>query len=159
MAQLRLIVLALASCAASEAAPAPDAIAVPKGWVADPSLAKAASAAAGPAVTRSDAWSDPARGCYALVLDLHGGAVAIDVAADQLLAALGEAGVKPHEVVKPGAGPAGVLTLGLDRGTYRGKLRAELVQTGEVHALACVWNQREPKVCEAGCATLFGGPR
>jgi len=159
MAQLRLIVLALASCAASEAAPAPDAIAVPKGWVADPALAKAASGAAGPAVTHSDAWSDPARGCYALAIDLHGGAVAIDVAAEQLLAALGEAGVKPHDVAKPAPGERGMLVLGFDRGGYRGKLRAELVNTGDVHALACVWNQREPKVCEAGCATLLGGAK
>jgi hypothetical protein len=159
MAQLRLILLVLASCAASEAAPAPDAIAVPKGWAGDPALAKAASNAAGAAVTRSDAWSDPARGCYALALDLHGGAVAIDAAADQLLSALHDVGVVPHDVAKPAPGERGMLVLGFDRGTYRGKLRAELVKTGEVHALACVWNQREPKVCEAGCATLFGGPK
>lgn len=157
MAQLRLICVVLAACAASEAAPAPDAVVVPKGWVADPALAKTASSAAGGQVTHSDAWSDPARGCYAIVLDLKGGAAAIDSAADQLITALGTAGVKTRDVVKPVAGPAGMLKLAFDRGAYRGMLRADLVNTGEVHALACAWNQREPKVCEAGCATLFGG--
>ena len=65
---------------------------------------------------------------------------------------------KLHDVVKPAVGERGTLALGFDaqRG-YHGKLRAELVKTGEVHALACVWNQREPKVCEAACAKWFGG--
>jgi hypothetical protein len=159
MAQLRVILAAASVSALVSAAPAP------KGWARDPALAKAASAAAGDPkagilVTASDAWSDPVRGCYALALDLHGAAGPIDAAAEQLLAALGTevAGTKLHDVVKPAVGERGTLALGFDaqRG-YHGKLRAELVKTGEVHALACVWNQREPKVCEAACAKWLGG--
>jgi hypothetical protein len=158
MAQLRVILAAASVSALVSAAPAP------KGWAADPPLAKAAAAAAGDPkaaiiVTASQAWSDPVRGCYALALDLHGAAGPIDAAAEQLLAALGtEAGTRLHDVVKPVVGERGTLALGFDaqRG-YHGKLRAELVKTGDVHALACVWNQREPKVCEAACTKWFGG--
>jgi hypothetical protein len=162
MAQLRVIVAAASvSALVSLASGAP----APKGWAADPALAKAAAAAAGDpkaaiVVTASQAWSDPVRGCYALALDLHGAAGPIDAAAEQLLAALGTevAGTKLHDVVKPVVGERGTLALGFDaqRG-YHGKLRAELVKTGDVHALACVWNQREPKVCEAACSKWFGG--
>lgn len=163
----------VASCTPSEAAPQPKPVPVapdpPKGWMADPALAKAAAAAvvdpkqSAIAVTQTQAWSDPARGCYGLALDLRGGAGPIDAAADQLIAALGSelAGAKLHEVQKPVAGPHGTLALGFDvlRGTapYHGKLRADLESTGEVHALACLWNQREPKVCEAACTHWFGG--
>lgn len=173
MAQLRVMIAAavIAGCAPSEAAPQPEpaparpAVAAPKGWAPDPALAKAAaSAAADPkkaiAVTASEAWSDPARGCYGLALELRGAAGPIDAAADQLIAALGKelAGAKLHDVQKPTAAPTGMLALGFDlaRG-YRGKLRVELATTGEVHALACVWNPREPKVCEAACTKWFGG--
>jgi hypothetical protein len=162
MAQLRVIVVAASvSALVTLAFGAP----APKGWAADPQLAKAAAAAASDpkaaiSVTASQAWSDPVRGCYALALDLHGAAGPIDAAAEQLLAALGTevAGTKVHDVVKPVVGERGTLALGFDaqRG-YHGKLRAELVKTGDVHALACVWNQREPKVCEAACTKWFGG--
>jgi hypothetical protein len=162
MAQLRVIVAAASvSALVTLAFGAP----APKGWAADPQLAKAAAAAASDpkaaiTVTASQAWSDPVRGCYALALDLHGAAGPIDAAAEQLLSALGTevAGTKLHDVVKPVVGERGTLALGFDaqRG-YHGKLRAELVKTGDVHALACVWNQREPKVCEAACTKWFGG--
>ncbi|MEP6866703.1 MAG: hypothetical protein ABJE66_39185 [Deltaproteobacteria bacterium] len=158
MAQLRVIVAAASVSALVSAAPAP------KGWAADPELAAAAAVAAGDPkaaiiVTASQAWSDPVRGCYALALDLHGAAGPIDVAAEQLLTALGTevAGTKLHDVVKPVVGERGTLALGFDaqRG-YHGKLRADLAKTGDVHALACVWNQREPKVCEVACTKWFG---
>lgn len=173
----------IAGCSTSEAAPnqapppANPTVVAPSGWHADPGLAKAAAAAAcdpnaAIAVTASEAWSEPARGCYALVLDLRGGAAPIDAAAEQLLAALGTElpGVKLHEIQKPAAGPRGTLVLGFDRADasgpqrgggdlapFHGRLRAELASTGEVHALACMWNQREPKVCEAACTRWLGG--
>jgi hypothetical protein len=158
MAQLRVMLAAASVSALASAAPAP------KGWAADPALAKAAAAAAGDpkaaiVVTASQAWSDPARGCYALALDLHGAAGPIDAAAEQLLAALATevAGTKLHDVVKPVVGERGTLALGFDaQHGYHGKLRAELAKTGDVHALACVWNSREPKVCEAACTKWFG---
>jgi hypothetical protein len=161
MAQLRVILAAASVSALVSAAPVP----APKGWAADPALAKAAAAAAGDPkaaiiVTASQAWSDPTRGCYALALDLHGAAGPIDAAAEQLLAALGTevAGTKLHDVVKPAVGERGTLVVGFDaQHGYHGKLRAELAKTGDVHALACLWSQREPKVCEAACTKWFGG--
>ena len=161
MAQLRVMIATALVAGPALAGP----VAAPKGWAVDPALAKAAAtAAADPktaiTVTASAAWSDPARGCYALALDLHGAAGPIDAAADQLIAALTTelAGAKLHDVQKPVAGERGTLALGFEaqRG-YHGKLRVELAKTGEVHALACVWNPREPKVCEAACTKWFGG--
>jgi hypothetical protein len=163
MAELRLMLIALASCAASEAAPPPAAsasnFAAPKGWAVDTALAKTAATAAGGdkvTVLGSDAWSEPSRGCYAIWIDLAGGAVPIDAAADQLIAAMTTQKATLREIQKPAAGDAGTLALAFDRAPYHGKLRAELVNTGEVRALACMWNQREPKACEAGCAGLLG---
>ena len=175
MAQLRLIAprlvitLVIASCGRSEAAPQAQAqtsgLATPKGWQLDGELAKTASSAAadpkaGITVAGSEAWSAPSRGCYAVWIGVSGGAAPIDVAAEQLLVALAKElpDVKLREVAKPIATDHGTLTLGFDARGFHGKLRAELASTGEVHALACVWNRREPKACEVGCTALFGGP-
>ncbi len=155
MAQLRVIaILAIATTAS----------ATPKGWKPDGELANAAATAAadskaGVGVTGSEAWSDPARGCYAISLAIHGGAVPIEVAADQLLAALGKDDVHVHDVAKPPAGDRGTLALAFDARGYHGTLRADLASTGDVHAFACVWNQREPQACEAGCADLRGATK
>jgi hypothetical protein len=162
MAELRLMLIALASCAASEAAPPPAAsassqLAPPKGWVADAALAKtAATAAAGDKikVLGTEAWSEPSRGCYAMWIDLAGSAAPIDAAADQLIAAMTTEHATIHDVVKPAAD--GVVAFAFERAPYHGKLRAVIAPTGEIRALACTWNQREPKACEAGCAVLLG---
>jgi hypothetical protein len=157
------MLIALASCAASEAAPSPTAsnIAAPKGWIADPALAKtAAAAAAGDKVSvlGSDAWSDGSRGCYAIWLDLSGGAGPVDAAADGLIAATTKelTGVKIRDLQKPVVGETGTLAFAFDKTPYHGKLRAELTKAGEIRALACMWNQREPKTCETGCTAMLG---
>ncbi len=181
MAQLRLIgprlaaSLVLASCGRpnrSEAAPqvaaARSGLVPPKAWQGDSELAKAAALAAadpkaGVAVAGSEAWSDPSRGCYAVWLGLRGGAAPIDVAAEQLLAALAKElpEVVVREVSKPGGGAQerGTLALAFEARGFHGRLRADLAHDGEVRALACVWNRREPKLCEAGCTALFGDAR
>lgn len=130
---------------------------VPAKWARDPELAKAAAASVGEgiAVTASDAWSEPSRGCYAVSLSLKGAAGPIDVAAQQLVDEIAKLGAKPRDVQKPVAGERGTLALGFDKAPYHGKLKAELMKTGEVSALACVWSEREPKVCETGCAELL----
>jgi|GEM_PF-1803372 len=171
MAQLRLIApslvitLVIASCGRSEAAPQAQlsGLASPKGWQLDGELAKtAASAAADPkagiTVVGSEAWSEPARGCYAVWLDVRGDAAPIDVASEQLLAALAKElpDVKLREIAKPVAADRGMLALAFDSRGFHGMLRVELASTGEVHALACAWNRREPKACEVGCTALFG---
>jgi hypothetical protein len=157
------MLVVLASCAASEAAPSPTAsnIAAPKGWIADPALAKtAAAAAAGDKVSvlGSDAWSDGSRGCYAIWLDLSGGAGPVDAAADGLIAAMTKelTGVKIRDLQKPVVGETGTLAFAFEKPPYHGKLRAELTKAGEIRALACLWNQREPKTCEAGCTAMLG---
>ena len=175
------MLIALASCTASEAAPSPTAsnIAAPKGWSVDPALAKtAAAAAAGDKVNvlGSDAWSDGSRGCYAIWLDLSGGAGPVDAAADGLIAATTKelTGVKIRDLQKPVVGETGTLAFAFDvypappsggaasprkaglATPYHGKLRAELTKLGEIRALACLWNQREPKTCETGCTAMLG---
>lgn len=157
------MLIALASCAASEAAPSPTTsnIAPPNGWIVDPALAKtAATAATGDKVSvlGSEAWSDGSRGCYAIWLDLSGAAGPVDDAADGLIAALTKelTGVKVHDLQRPVVGETGTLAFAFDKVPYHGKLRAELTNTGEIRALACMWNQREPKTCEAGCTTMLG---
>ena len=157
------MLIALASCAASEAAPSPTAsnIAAPKGWIADPALAKAAATAATGdkvSVLGSDAWSDASRGCYAIWLDLSGGAGPVDAAADGLIAAMSKelTGVKIRDRQTPVPAETGTLAFAFDKPPYHGKLRAELTKNGEIRALACMWNQREPKTCEVGCTAMLG---
>jgi len=161
MAQLRLIALALcAACGTSEAAPPPSSgLTAPAGWQVAPQIAKAASEAAGSSATSSEAWAEPARGCYAVWIGLHGAAGAIDAAADRLVASVQKLGVTTSEVAKPAAGEHGELQLAFAKQPYRGKLRAQLAKTGDVIALACMWNEREPKACETSCATLLGSLR
>jgi hypothetical protein len=163
MAQLRLIALALAlvGCRRSEAAPG-SGLTAPAGWQPSAELARSAADAAksdAVAVTGSEAWAEPARGCYGFWLMLHGAAGPIDVAADQLVASVSHAGVAVSDVAKPPAGDRGVLGLAFAKAPYHGNLRAELAKTGEVAAVACMWNDREPKACAAGCAALLGSMR
>jgi hypothetical protein len=157
MAQLRLMALVLcAACGRSEAAPG---LAVPAGWRSAPDIAKAASEAAGSAATASEAWAEPARGCYGIWMELHGASGAIDTAADRLVASVQKLGVTTSAIAKPPAGDRGELQLAFAKPPYHGTLRAQLAKTGEVNALACMWNDREPKACEAGCTTLLGSLR
>lgn len=164
MAELRLILIAaLAACQASEANPG-SGITAPAGWQALPTVAKAAGAAAkasGITVDGTEAWGETARGCYAMWIALHGGGRTPDVMADQLVLSVKSEpallGLLVHDVVKPAAGAkSGVLTLGFERGVYRGMLRASLVADGHIAALACFWNQREPAACEEACKNLVG---
>ncbi|HEY0253705.1 MAG TPA: hypothetical protein VGC41_19375 [Kofleriaceae bacterium] len=148
MAQLRLIAVFVAGSAVAG---------IPAHWARDPELAKAAASSVGDGitVTASDAWSEPSRGCYAFSLGVKGVPGPIDQAADQLVAEITKLGATTRDVQKPAVGERGTLSLGFDKAPYHGKLRADLAKTGEVSAVACVWSEREPKVCEAGCAELL----
>jgi hypothetical protein len=160
---LFLLIAALAACQASEANPG-SGITAPAGWQALPSVAKAAGDAAkasGISVDGTEAWGETARGCYAAWIALHGGAAAPTAMADQLVLAVQSEptmlGILVHDVVKPAAGAkSGVLSLGFERGVYRGMLHASLVDDGHIAALACFWNQREPGACEEACKNLVG---
>ena len=145
-----MIAVVLAACSAAGAEPAGSGAparsgpgAPPAGWKPLPSLATAARAAAGAddvAIDAVDAWGDPALGCYAVWLALHGGAAGAPALADQVLGSFQEAGharpgISLAEIVKPGA-PDGVLAFAFARPPYRGRVRAHL-GGGRVAAAAC----------------------
>ena len=181
MAVLRLTMLALIACNAAGAGPAPPAAgsgsetgkpseppAAPPGtlpgspasWKALPAIARAVSAAVtadGVAIDAADAWGDPALGCFALRLAVHGGAATTDALADQVLAGLAgkPGGLTFSELVKPAAN-RDVLTFSFARPPYHGRVRAQLA-TGKLTALACFANQREPATCDATCTHLLQG--
>jgi hypothetical protein len=166
MAELRLIALsiaALAACRSSEAG-SNSGLTPPPGWSALPSLATAASDAAKAGsikVDAAEAFGDPARGCYAAWIAMHDGGGAPDAMAEQLVRGLSVDpnvwGILVRDVKMPAPGAArGVLSLGFERGIYRGMLRANLANDGAIAALACFWNLREPAACEQACKGLVG---
>lgn len=163
MAVVRLGLVALAGCAAAaQPAPAPEpvvssGIAVPAGWQALPELATAVGNAArtdGVVVEGTEAWGEPARGCYAAWIALRGGDTGNLLVADDVLASLASERIAVSEVVKPTGD--GVMSFGFARLPYAGKLKARL-ERGRIIALACFANDREPASCTATCETLLGG--
>jgi hypothetical protein len=154
MADLRLMALwwLLAGCGAADAQPA-SGIAPPAGWQPLPAAAAAARLAAGaPGITidGAEAWAEPAMGCYAVWMSMHGGSAGTDQLTNDIVAGL--ATEKITAAVEPGDGP---VAFTLEKAPYKGRMRARLVD-GQITALACVANQREPASCEAGCTQLLG---
>ncbi len=144
-----IAVAALAIGCRAEAGPG-GAITPPAGWKPLLDLATAARTAIatdGVTVDTSEAWGEPAIGCYALHLVVHGGPSNADHIADGLK----RANVTVTELAKP----EGALSFAFSRAPYHGRLRATS-GSGSTAALACFWNQREPVVCEAACTTLLG---
>lgn len=177
MAQLRLIGLvalielvalislfALEGCRQTAEAEPGSGIAAPIGWRALPELAAAVRTAAGTdrvGVDRSEAWGEPAMGCYGAWLSIHGSRTPPDVMAQQILEGLATepelAGIAIRDVVKPAVdADRGTLSLAFTRATYHGRLRAQLEASGQITALACFWNEREPGACESSCTGLLG---
>jgi predicted lipid-binding transport protein (Tim44 family) len=139
-------------------------LAIPTSWQPLPAIADAMRAAIRDpaiAVDTSAAWGEPARGCYAIALTLHGGDAAIDAVADQLLVSLGAA--TATEIRRPPAGAAGgTLALTFTRPPYRGQLRVELARargSTSAEAVACFANDREPDRCARTCRALLGAAR
>jgi hypothetical protein len=178
MAQLRLMLVALAACSASDAAPgagsalppgvnapfAPPRAQIatpPAGWLPMPQLATAATSAltgenkATNALTAAtaDAWGEPAMGCYAVAVTFAARGTA-DAVGKQLLADVQKAVAVRDVVVPTGAKDTGVLAFAFDKAPYSG--RARVLIGGGVTALACFWNPREPLACEAACTALIG---
>ena len=96
MGLLRVTAVALVACSAAGADPAaaPSSVAHPDGWKQLPAVAAAVGAAAkADAVTIDsvDAWGEPAHGCYAVWLELHGGSADAPALADQVLAGIARA--------------------------------------------------------------------
>src|SRR5262245_6932160 len=135
MAELRVVLLAaLAGCSSSEAAPT-SGLLPPAGWQALPSIAAAAKRAATEskiAVEGSEAWGDPARGCYGAWLAISGGRGNAAKMADDVVASISKLdGITLKEIVKPATG-SDELTLGFERAPYRGHVRATLGTGGHI---------------------------
>jgi len=189
MGLLRVTAVALVACSAAGADPAaaPSSIAHPEGWKQLPAVAAAVGAATkadGVTIDSVDAWGEPAHGCYAVWVELHGGSAEAPALADQVLAGVTRAAgprdgaaVSSHagasnaakttrtapwseavvtsDVVKPTAA-TGVLTFAFTSLPYRGRVRAQLGK-GRIGAVACFANEREPLACQAICTQLLGG--
>jgi hypothetical protein len=188
MGLLRVTAVALVACSAAGADPAaaPSSVAHPAGWKQLPAVAATVGAAAkadGVAIDSVDAWGEPAHGCYAVWLELHGGTSDAPALAEQVLAGMAGAGAPRDdaskapaaaassaaktkgpvlwpealtisEVVKPTAATGG-LTFAFTSLPYRGRVRAEL-GNGRIGAVACFANEREPLACQAICTQLLG---
>jgi hypothetical protein len=178
--------VALVACSAAGAdpgaSPGRGITARPGGWKQLPPIATAVAAAAkadGVAVDAVDAWGEPAAGCYAVWLELHGGAGDAAALADQVLAGLqggggprdataaapkaaagsrdagagARRGFSITELVKP-SGADGVLAFAFASPAYHGRLRAQL-GNGRITTILCFANQREPLRCEAACTRVL----
>jgi len=164
MALVRLIAalaLALAACRASEAG-STSGLTPPAGWKPLPELATAAGEAAKQAnilVDGSEAWGEPARGCYAAWFALKATPAAPAKIAEQLVASMTAdvPGLATSEVVQPDAkAEAGVMSLAFAKAPYTGRVRTQIAKTGALTLLVCYWNEREPAACETACTGLLG---
>lgn len=157
-----MFALGLAACTSAEAqsneTPARSGIPTPPGWHDLPAVASAARHALGEGleIEGTQAWGEPARGCYAVWIAIRGGGTAQTIATDVVngLTAAGGGTVLVTDVVRPST-DEGVLTFGFTRPPFRGKLAAKL-GGGRVAALACFANAREPAWCATGCTSLLG---
>ena len=176
-----IVLVGCSAAGADPGAPANSGANAPAGWKQLPSIATAAGAAAkadGVAIDTVDVWGEPALGCYALWLTLHGQAQSAPILADQVLdgftAAVGPRKAKsttehakheketggPSELrldeVKKPSSPDGVLAFAFAVPPYRGRVRAHL-GNGRIEAIACFGNQREPAACETACTRVLQG--
>ena len=160
MALLRLMaVIGLAACGRAGAQPAQPVVSSglrpPAGWQTLPALGQAVAAAAkAPGVTLdgSEAWGETAIGCYGLWVKLHGAGAS----SAEVLKGLDVARLALRDVSKPEAGDDGLIALTFERAPYSGRLRVRIA-AGEITALACFANDRDPASCEQPCTTLLAG--
>lgn len=152
------IAIALCGSAGAEPAAAPGGMvaAHPAGWRHLPEIARAVAAATagkGVALDAADAWGEPAAGCHAVWLALHGGTASAPVLAEQVLGSV--AALSPADLARPTA-PEGVLAFSFARPPYRGRVRARL-GAGRISAVACFGDGREPDACDAACRGVLEG--
>lgn len=140
------MLLALAACSPADAQP-PSGVKPPAGWQAMPAVAQAAKDALGKSkVDAVEAHGQPAMGCTMLWMIVPG------TEANQVLASLGTLDIT--DVVKP-SGETGILSFRFKSKVVEGRMRARLAN-GKTTALACWWNEREPRACETACTTVIG---
>ncbi len=144
-----MIAVALAACSRAEAVP-PAALQPPPGWQALPEIAGAAGDAAkgeGITVDAASAYGDPAMGCYALAITVHGAPGTPEAVVQAITQGLGP--------VRDVAAGSAAVALAFDKSGYHGKLRAKLGEGGGIEALACFWNDREPEACAKACEAVL----
>lgn len=160
MARFRLsvvAVVALGACgqAGAQASAVSSGIAAPAGWQALPDMARAVGDAAkadGVTVAGTEAWGEPARGCYAVWIRVTGTGASVE----QVLAGITSEKLETKDIVKPATEDGrGIVALAFAKPPYAGRLRAR-VDSGSVTALACFANEREPLACETACSSLLG---
>lgn len=146
------------TCVSAASSLASAEVVAPPGWKSAPELVAAAALAMrsdSVKLVASHGYSAPALGCYAVWLQLAGPAMRIDRAAQQLVASIKSAGIAVRDVIAPTTSPRGVVALQFAQAPYQGVVRAALTETGELEAVACAWNDREPTLCEASCAKFM----
>jgi hypothetical protein len=162
MAHVRLIasaLIVLTGCGVADAQPS-SGIVPPPGWTALAGLANAArtaAAAPGVSVDGAEAWGDPAMGCYAVWVAVHGSGGDAAALAEQIRSGFAGGKLALGEVVVP-SGDDGIFSATFERAPYKGRLRAR-VGGGKITAIACFANQREPIACDTACAGVIGGVR
>jgi hypothetical protein len=98
-----VVLVACSAAGADPGAPASRAPSAPAGWRPLPPIAAAVAAAAvadGVVIDAADAWGEPAIGCYAVRLALHGSTASAAALADQVLD-----GLRPAATLRPPASP------------------------------------------------------
>lgn len=168
MARFRLSLVALLAAGsggacgqagAQASAAAASGISAPAGWQVLPEMARAVGDAAkadGVTVAGTEAWGEPARGCYAVWIRLTG----IGASVEQVLAGLASEKLETKDILKPtsegnAADGLGIVALAFAKPPYAGRLRAR-IESGSISALACFANEREPIACETACSSLLG---
>lgn len=120
-----------------------------------PDIARAAGEATkadGVIVAGTEAWGDPARGCYAVWLRLEG----TGASAEKVLTGITSERLETRDVVKPASEDGlGIIALAFSKPPYEGRFRAR-VEATSVTALACFANERERTACDAACTTMLG---
>jgi len=155
--------VALVACSAASAEPGappgPASSTHPAGWQALPAIASAVATAAagdGAVIDAVDAWGEPAMGCYAVWLELHGGTADAPALADQVMRGLpATPAFAASEVVMP-ASLTGVLAFAFSAPPFHGHVRAQL-GAGRIAARTCFATAREPIACNAACARVLQG--
>jgi hypothetical protein len=135
MADVRLMIALLAGCSAADAQPSTTSgLTPPAGWQPLPAVATAARVAAGaPGITvdGAEAWGEPAMGCYAVWIALHGGNAGPDELTKDIVDGLATEKINATVERQPGRLHGG-----------EGACAGCALVDSQITALACVANQR-----------------
>lgn len=154
------LALATAACdgAQAQAAPPTDdrlagVVTVPADWRAQPTVARAAAAAAG-ADAEVAAWGEPGLGCFAIVVATRAPHQHPEDALEELRVALTEALGLDGWSADATAGRGRIARAPMT-GELRGTVAVAAPKGAQVTLAACFYNQRDPDACRAQCAGVL----